>query len=504
MVILSPEEVRDAERAAAAGGLSFETMMRTAGNACADYILSHYPAGTPVVILAGKGKNAGDGFVCAARLAARRTPVSVILTLGQPTDPLARRMLEELDGAVAVLELAAHPAAARRRTADAGVLVDAVFGIGFRGRFPDGLREFIEEANALPAARIAVDLPSGVGSASEEPAPFRADTTLSMLCYKREQVEKPAAFYCGQTEILPIGFPPPDGPLRTLTKREAAAVLPPRPYDANKGTFGNVLILGGSRNMPGAAIMAAEGALHGGAGLVTLAVPDAVLPAAQAHLTAPVFRPLPTAPDGTLAPDEAQLASLLARASAVVLGNGMGVTETTKHLTAYVLKKSRCPVVLDADGINCAAENIDILKTAGCPVVLTPHPGEAARLLGTDVPAVQAAREAFAVKAAGLCAAALLKGANTLIAERDGTVYLNPTGCDALSRGGSGDTLAGLIGALLAQGVSPGRAAALGAYVHGLAGEIAAARYTAYAATTERITACIGAAFKSISEGSCR
>ena len=503
MVVLSPEEIKKAERAANDGGLDYETMMRTAGRGCADYILAHYPPDARIVIIAGKGKNGGDGFVCAKALCLAKRRIRVILALGLPTDTHAQKMLSELSGLTDATDYTKSPAEALRALSKADVVADAVFGVGFHGAFPEQLRALIEKANALPVARIAIDLPSGVGALSEEAQPFKADVTLSMLCYKPEQIYKPAAGYCGKTQIVPIGFPAPDGSLFALTRAEVKMLLPDRPYNANKGTFGNVLVLGGSRKMPGAAVLAAMGALHGGAGLVTVAVPDCILPVIQTKLTDPVFFPLQSSADGMIGAENiAALAPVLPRFSAIVLGNGMGVSPDTRQITAFILQNSICPVVLDADGINCVAGNINILKEARCPVLLTPHPGEMGRLTGRMPAEVNDDRETCASAfAAAHGVNVLLKGANTVAASPDGRLTVNPTGSAALARGGSGDILAGLIGAFAAQGTALYTAAALGAYVHGLAGETAEEKYSSFSATAARVTEAIGQAFKMILEG---
>ena len=502
MRILTPDEIRAAEAAANEAGLSYETMMRRAGEGCALLLQKRLEQNPEIVILAGRGKNGGDGFVCTGALKRLGFSVRVILAAGRPADPLAKKMLNEIEGTVEILNAETAIRAALDLVARANVIVDAVFGIGFRGRLPAGAAALIREANKTVALRVAIDLPSGVGEASEEPEPFRADETYAMLCFKREHVMKPAKYFCGKTRIVPIGFDPPAGAPAALTLEEAAKLLPPRPCDGHKGTFGNVLILGGSRGMPGAPILAANGALHAGAGLVTLAVPDPCLPAAQAHLCEPVFLPLPATADGQISRDAFPLLeAAIGRASAVVFGNGVGVGPAAEALTRFVLKTGGCPLILDADGINCAAKHKDIWKDVHRPVLITPHPGEMARLTGEAVPDTAAARTRTAAAfAASHGVFVLLKSENSAIAAPDGRLVVNPTGCAAMARGGSGDTLAGVIGALTAQGMNLFAAAALGAYAHGLAGEIAERRFSGYAATATRTAESLGDAFLSLQE----
>lgn len=503
MKLLSPAQVRAAEAAGNAAGITYEEMMETAGRGCAEILLERYAACGTFVILAGKGKNGGDGYVCARYLHDAGKAVTVIRLFEAPGDPLSELMRGRLQPAGEELVFFADPAKCAERIRNAEVIVDAVFGIGFRGRFSADVKAAVNLACNSKAHRAAIDLPSGLGEASEEDAPFCAELTISMFCLKKEQVFAPFRRYCGETVVVPIGIPgwTEAGPV-ALTRREAAALLPARPYNANKGTFGNTLIFGGCRTMPGAGILAAGGALRSGAGLVTVALPEENLPVAAAAVPECVFLPLKTDRNGFLtAENGAVFEENKRKYTAVVLGNGMGQTGETRTLVTDVLKKSVCPVVLDADGINAAAAHIDELKEAAAPVLLTPHPGEMSRLTGLSIPEINAHREEIATEFAKRHGVfVLLKGDATVIASPDGRVYLNPTGSTALARGGSGDVLAGVAGALLSQGLAPFDALCLGAYVHGLAGEISEQMNTAYGAATAENLRCLPLAFKTIIE----
>lgn len=476
-LILTPDEIRRAEAAANADGLSYAAMMEAAGRGCAAFLLRQYPEEPRFAVLVGKGKNGGDGFVIARVLAKAGRRVTVIRAFDCPSDPLSEAMREKLPDGVRVLTSPAPDA-----LCGAGVIVDAVFGIGFAGEVPEPVRALLERANGAAAARVAIDLPSGFV--------FRADHTLTMLCLKPQHVMKPLCGCCGEVHVIDIGFAPPvpAKPTCTLLPETAFAALPARPFDANKGTFGNALIVAGSYRMPGAAVIAATGCLHTGAGLTTLAFPDKAYPAVTAHLTEAVLLPLPTDGDGGL--HEAAIPHLqkaLTKASALVIGPGLGTGDGAARVLRFLLDTASCPLVLDADGINLFAAHK--LKANGeKPWILTPHPGEMARLTGKTAAEINADREGTArVFAKQTGVTLLLKGANTLVASPDGRLYVNPTGTPAMARGGSGDLLAGVIGALLAQGAEPFAAASLGAYFHGLAGNTAEARFGPYAATVSRI-----------------
>lgn len=272
-------------------------------------------------------------------------------------------------------------------------------------------------------------------------------------------------------------------------REEAFDALPSRPHDSHKGTFGNTLILGGCKTMPGAPIIATKGALYSGSGLTTLAFPDVIYPAVTSQLTECVFLPLSSTETGDISAENIPLLEkVLPKFTAVVLGNGMGRSEDAKKITEFILRNTECPVILDADGINHIAGNIDILSTRKAPLLLTPHPGEMSRLTGLPTAAINENREKNALQFAKEHKVfLLLKGANTVVASPEGNVYVNPTGSPALSRGGSGDLLAGIVGALVSQGKAPFEALALGAYFHGLAGEKAEKKYGPYACTIDRI-----------------
>ena len=484
--LLSPAEVRKAEDAANAFGVTYETMMEAAGRGCADFLLHAFPSLPEALILAGKGKNGGDGFVIARLLSEAGKRVTLVRVFSCPSDPLSESRRALLPPEVRVIEGETAPEEALWAVKNARLIVDAVFGIGFAGDLPERIGALLAAANGAPAARVAVDLPSGFA--------FRAHHTLSMLCLKPEQIDPARRPCCGRLHVIPIGISLPGSGRLSLTETEALLLLPPRPANAHKGTFGNTLILAGARQYPGAPVLAATGCLHAGSGLTTLGVPDVILDSVTAKLSEPVFLPLKTANNGGVgASNNIPLRNRLNEFSAVVLGPGLGVGEPQFSFVKNTLSFTRVPLVLDADGINNLAGNIHLLKwqtdpSRPCERILTPHPGEMGRLLGISAAEVNENREELALSfAKEYGVTLLLKGPNTLVASPDGRLYVNPTGAPALARGGSGDLLSGVIGALLSQGTPAFEAAALGAFFHGLAGEKAQRRYGPYACTVARI-----------------
>lgn len=488
MRIFTEQQMRKAEQAAAEAGMSFLRLMENAGSACAAEIKARTDKSQKTVVLCGRGKNGGDGYVIARKLAEEGYSAAVLLVQGQPKDEDAAYMLTKLDGTgVGVFDLAQNDAP-RRLVGEADVLVDAVFGIGFRGAADEALSELFRQVNGAKGTVFAVDLPSGLACDSAEigSETIRADYTLAISAGKPCHVLLPAAERCGK--VVPVRIGIEDEHYKkmpyyayTFSEKEVRAAFPVRPAVSNKGDFGKVLSICGSRSFAGAAVLAAQGALRSGAGLVYAAFPRSAYPAVGAKLTEAVLLPLPDDSEGRFASASIPyVAEAMQGKQAIVLGCGLGQSAGTRELVEYVVENAPCPVVLDADGLNLLSSDIDMLRKAKSRLFLTPHPGEMARLTGVSVPEVQKDR----VRAASDFAAAtgvtlMLKGANTVVAgSKGGAVYLNTTGNSGMAKGGSGDFLAGLLGGLIAQGVRfPAETAV---YLHGLCGDRAARKLSVH------------------------
>ena len=482
MKIFTERQMRDAELSAAQAGMSFLRLMENAGSACAAEIRTRTDKSQKTVVLCGKGKNGGDGFVIARKLAEEAYSVAVLLVQGQPKDADASYMLTKLSGTgVGVFDLS-QDNAPRRLIAEADVLVDAVFGIGFRGAADDALAEQFRLVNNAKGTVFAVDLPSGLACDSGEIGgeTIRADYTLAISAGKPCHILQPAAERCGTVVRVRIGIE--DTHYKnmpyyayTFSNKEVRAAFPTRPAVSNKGDFGKVLCICGSRGFAGAAVLAASGALRSGAGLVYAAFPQSAYPAVGAKLTEAVLLPCPDDVEGRFAcASIPYLAEAMQGKQAIVLGCGLGQSAGTRELAEFVLSNASCPVVLDADGLNLLSSDISILRKAKCRLYLTPHPGEMARLLGVSVSEVQKDRVKSASDFAAQYGVTLvLKGANTVVAgAKGGAVFINTTGNSGLAKGGSGDFLAGLLGGLIAQGVHfPAETAV---YLHGLCADRAA------------------------------
>jgi len=330
-----------------------------------------------------------------------------------------------------------------------------------------------------------VDIPSGlIADDPEPPGPaVRATLTVTFALPKRCLLLYPAAGYAGTVRIVPIGIPAslcrdPELLLGLLEADDVASAFPPRDPAAHKGTFGHVLVIAGSVGKTGAAALASLAAQRVGAGLVTLAVPQSLNDVMEAKLTEVMTEPVPETETRTIGLEALDRLQRLAEGkSAVAIGPGLGVHPSTQKLVYELLSSLKLPLVLDADGINALAGRADVLARAGGPVIVTPHPGELSRLLGVSTDEVLRKRIPLVQDAAArLNVTLVLKMAHTIVASAARDAAIVPTGNPGMATGGTGDVLTGLIAGLLAQGVSAGLAAQAGAYIHGLAGDLAAAR----------------------------
>jgi NAD(P)H-hydrate epimerase len=430
----------------------------------------------PALVVAGRGNNGGDGFVVARHLRRARIPVEVWLA-ARPGEVRgdAAAMLAAWRGAVNELTEAPHVEALRGRLARAAVVVDALFGTGLNAPVTGLAAAVIEAMNACGAPVVAIDVASGLSADTGLPlgTAVRATVTATFGFPKVGQVIHPGVEHTGLLAVVDIGIPPAAVAAvaprtRVLEAEEVGLLLPPRPRDAHKGVFGHALVIAGSPGKTGAALLAAEAAVRAGAGLTTLAVPPELQVVCEGHVREVMTAALPDDTDG--------LGELLAVPSAVVCGPGLGQGGRARALVAHVVRRCRMPLVLDADGLNLVART-HLLRARPAPTIVTPHPGEMARLLGTDAAHVQADRLGAARRLAGAeGVVAVLKGARTIVATPDGAAAICPTGNPGMASGGTGDVLAGVIGALLAQGLAPVDAATLGAFAHGAAGDAVASR----------------------------
>lgn len=478
------------EQASERHGVSTDMLMENAGLAVAAVAREALGsvAGARIVVLVGPGNNGGDGLVTARHLQRWGAEVTAYVVTRRPS-PDPKMELAQVYG-VSILWSADDPGLKKLEQLLAGsrLAIDAVLGTG-RARPLEGIvKEVVSRLGACRAEPhrpllLALDLPTGLNADTGEvdPACPMVDLTVTLGFPKVGLLTFPGAARVGQLRVVDIGLPPGMGeeeeiPLELLSSLWVSQHLPARPLNSHKGTFGHLLVVAGSRNYIGAAYLASQAAVRVGAGLVTLATPESVYRIVASKLTEAIYLPLPEDDAGRIHPNAAQLIrESLPRYDAVLVGCGLGWSSgTTEFLERLLLSEPQptLPVVIDADGLNNLSQLPDWWQRLGGPVALTPHPGEMATLTGTKTAEVQEDRIAAACQwAARWNATVALKGAYTVVAEPSGMARVSPFANPGLASGGTGDVLTGIIGGLMAQGLSPYDAACCGVYLHGLAGE---------------------------------
>lgn len=502
MRLVTAAQMREIDRRATEEfGIPALVLMENAGRQvfeCVRRILGTLE-GKLAVVLAGKGNNGGDAVVAARHLVQHGAKVRLFLD-GNPAAVtgeagvnlgiwlrLGQRVYLLQDrNAVQLLQLALM---------QAEVVIDGLYGTGFRGEIRDRARRAVEAVNQSGKPVVAVDIPSGVeaDTGAVHGVAVRADHTVCFGLAKLGLVLEPGAGLAGQVHVVDISLPRPllavPGGRYLLTAALVRSWLPCRAPEAHKGTFGHVLVVAGARGMTGAACLAAKAAARSGAGLVTLAVPRSLQDTVAGFQPEIMTLGLAETGAGTLGRAAMeQIEEYLPRATVVALGPGLSTHPETAETVRGMVRRLRLPCVLDADGLNAFApleaeggnhtspEGPFGRGLDGGPLVVTPHPGEMARLLGGGTAEVRADRLGVAERAAAAWrCTVVLKGARTVVAEPGGPTYINPTGNPGMAAGGTGDVLTGMIAGLLAQGLAPGTAAAAGVFLHGRAGDLAAA-----------------------------
>ncbi len=487
MKLVTVEQMRYLDRNA---GVPTSQLMENAGLAVAQeaWLLLGEVAERAIVVLVGTGNNGGDGLVAARHLHDWGSKVDVYMLKSRDAsqDDVYRQVVERDIPVKTVAEDKGFQAL-EEMLSQAEVVIDGLLGTG-RMRPIDG--ELAEVMKRLAAARqrplpphiLALDAPSGVdcNTGAADPLCVPAEVTLTMAHSKVGLHTLPAAQYCGRIEVADIGIPAALSeklPYELMTAAWARSSLPERPLEANKGTFGKVLVVAGSTNYIGAAYLAAVGAGRVGAGLVTLACARSIYPIMAAKLVESTFLPLPDA-EGFLTGESAHsvLQALDQGYNALLVGCGLGqmayVQAFMQSLLARLKGETLRAVVIDADGLNALAGREHWWQELSVPAIVTPHPGEMSRLTGLPIADIQADRLQTAVgQASAWGTTVILKGAHTVVAAPDGRARLSPFANPALASGGTGDVLAGAIVGLVAQGLEPFDAAALAVYLHGRAGE---------------------------------
>ena len=509
MKVVTAAEMRQIDQDTIEGiGIPGIVLMETAGSAIVRAIERYYPTCQRIGIFAGKGNNGGDGIVIARQLAHIGRDVRLFLV--SPPDIFtgeAQTNLQIAKRLTASFGLQATPKGGLRIEeiltgtgfygtgtvptilASCELLVDAIFGTGLRGTVRDPIAAIINAINRLPTPILSVDLPSGLDADTGHPLGtcIQADRTVTIGLPKRGLLMHPGAELTGKLEVVDIGFPAQvvdaqDIKVNWTSATQAAQWMPPRPLSSHKGSYGRVLVVAGSTGMTGAAALASEAALRAGAGLVTLATPKHLNPILEGLLPEVMTLPLPETDAGSLAVSATSTILEFAEKTKSILAIGPGLSQhpETVSFVHHLIRENRehgldLRMVIDADGLNALAQDRETLSLLNSEVVLTPHPGEMARLTNTAVPTLEKDRIRTVQQFASEHGVTLVfKGAPTVTGTPNGNLWVNSTGNPGMATGGMGDVLTGIIAGLMAQGISSENAAALGVYLHGLAGDIVA------------------------------
>lgn len=495
MELVTPEEMRELDRMTIEDfGMAGTVLMESAGRAVVRFIMENFEDvdDLNVAVLAGKGNNGGDGLVIARSLAPYAKNVTVYLAAKAcelTGDALTNfEILQKCKGEV--VEIPDEAAFNEHKTAmtHADLWIDALLGTGLDSTLKPYAASLIKFLNGLPTEVVSVDIPSGLHGEKGTPqrSAVQADATVTFGCPKLGQALFPGREYCGELYVADIGIPPAAKAkkrLRThlLTADIVQDILNDRMPDAHKGEAGHAVIVGGSMGKAGAPLMCAQACLRTGAGLVTLGVPENIAGHVGPQLNEIMLAPLPV--DETPPPMGERGGKMAFTAYEYILrdiycnqvlavGPGMGQSEDLKKLMFGLISNTFIPIVIDADGLNNIAHDLTMLNNKKAPVVMTPHPGEMARLLKTTIPKVNANRVELAREFAKKWSVTLvLKGAGTVVALPDGKAYINLTGNSGMATAGMGDVLTGMITAFIAQGIPAEKAALAAVYLHGAAGD---------------------------------
>jgi NAD(P)H-hydrate epimerase len=506
--VVTASEMREIDRIAVEDyGIGSLVLMERAGLAVALKVKELYP-NKKIVVLCGGGNNGGDGLVAARNLHIWGFKVNaLILAKKDALSPDCNRQYQIAKKIGIPMEFS--KSINERDIHGAVVVIDAIFGTGISRHIKGSIADVIKFVNASRithhAFTVSVDIPSGISSDTGEilGEAIRADFTVTFGLPKRGHYLYPGAEYTGRLFVEDIGFPTglltsEKLRLNLIDREVVSGLIPQRPRYSHKGDYGRVLIIAGSRGKTGAALMTTRACLRSGAGLVTLAAPESLINVFQSRVTEEMTLPLADDGSGMLsfkAIDQI-LAFAAQKADVIAIGPGIGHSTNTEKILFELIQKSTLPMVIDADGINSLASSVkrqassEILKKAKAPIILTPHPGEMARLLQVSAPLpipptrsltselqtkIERDRISTAMSFSKDSGTYLvLKGVPTVVAEPDGNAFINTTGNPGMATAGSGDVLTGIIASLLGQDLSPLNASLLGVYIHGLAGDIAA------------------------------
>ncbi len=507
--LLTADDMREMDRRTIESfGIPGRVLMENAGRGATRLLLENFGdlSGKKIAVLSGKGNNGGDGFVVARYLSQAGVAVRVYLLTKRDalTGDAAANFALLAPLKIPVIEIPDEQIFFQHELSQ-DIWVDAILGTGLSSDVKGYFKTVIEFVNASGKPVFAIDIPSGLNSDTGQPCGIciRAKATATFAYPKIAHYLYPGAAYCGKVGVVNIGIPnfiaKEVNPKQYLLTPESFKLVRRQP-DAHKGQTGHLLVIAGSPGKTGAAAMTAMSAMRAGAGLVTLGIPKSINPIVETLGIEAMTCPLPETEDGAL--DESayeKIMELSQGKQAIAMGPGLGQAEPTRKLIHQIIRTSKIPMVIDADALN--ALSADILKERKAKAVLTPHPGEMARLSGMTTAEIQKDRIACARKfATELNVHLVLKGAGTVVAHPDGKIFVNATGNSGMASGGMGDVLTGVIGGLMAQGMPAGEAARAGVYLHGAAADRLAEKIGSVGFLATEVMAEIPKLFREITE----
>ncbi|MBE6729374.1 MAG: NAD(P)H-hydrate dehydratase [Ruminococcaceae bacterium] len=489
MRVFTAQNVKRAEEIASKSGFSYFDMMENAGKSVADEICKRKEViGKTVKVLCGGGGNGGDGYVVARLLRKKGAKVSVV-AFAENLSGTAGQMKALFDGETIKYNKGVFE--------NSDIIVDALFGIGLNKEISGDAADIVKEINITKAFKVAVDIPSGLfADKGETTLCIRADLTVTFIAYKLCQLIFPARKECGEIVLSKIGF---DEKVYEDIEAVGRVITPPRfkkrESNTHKGTYGTASLIVGSYGMAGAAILSLKGCLLSGVGIARAVIEESIYPiitVAAPEAVCDVYK---------IGDSCEKVINNALKSDAVLIGCGLSKGDYQRELLIETAKSVKGKLIIDADGINLLSENIECIEHSVADIVLTPHPAEMARLCKTSVKEIESNRIYYCKKLAKeLSCTVALKGAVTLISNKYGELYFNLTGNPSMAKGGSGDTLSGIIVSLAAQGMSSFDAAVCGVYVHGLAGDMAAELDGEISALPSDMARCLPSVFKKLGE----
>ncbi len=466
-------------------GISASVLMENAGRVVAHHIYNGHDNLKNVLILSGIGNNGGDGFVVARHLCEKGVDVKVV-AVGQPKEmnecaKLSFQIIKNLGIPIYHINDGGGVALLEKLIPIQDMVVDAIFGTGLSKPIEGFYEMVVDAVNRLSDYTVAVDVPSGIDSDSGQifGSAIRADKTISFIFPKVGNIMYPAADCCGELIVETIGistkFIPTDNMKHNvITENVARDLIPPRPKDSHKGIYGTACVIAGSSGMTGAAILTCKAALRCGLGLLKLYIPESLRHLITTSIPETVIVPIEEMRKGVISLSQIDsIIGSVAESSVVAIGPGCGVSGEMNEMLRRLITELEVPLIIDADGLNALAKNVELLNDKKSQILITPHAGEMARLLSTTIDEVMLnpidTAISFAKKYGVIV---VLKNSRTVIANPSGEVYVNVNGNTGMATGGTGDVLTGIITGFVAQGLSLYHAAILGVYIHGSAGDV--------------------------------